>query len=781
MSMNIFRDASRDNSHWYMDVEGRIERDALDEFPLGTLSFSVDMEELAAMTGDAGILPNEEDDFKFEAGKGFPSNATKPVNPLLARPRPEKKGAGPAGGKWTQEEDNMLREIVQEHGPKSWKKVASLLGSNRTDVQCLHRWNKVLKPGLHKGTWTKEEDAIVMEMVMKHGVGKVKWSSIAAKLPGRIGKQCRERWFNHLDPSIKKGDWTNEEEQIIYEAQKCFGNRWCEISKLLPGRTENAVKNRWNSCAMKKWLKDRSFEPGPTQVMKHSSKAEMRDAVIQFKKNINGSGIELSQEALVALSAFDDDTSEEESDREESIASSQLPHLSSADRSQSNDKVRALQDDAMYFLKTASSDSTVLSNILRFDTTDQQQNAHENNGGIDTRNYMRSIDGEGARSPFQGLKVEQDHSTREVADALYQLKKSPLPFNGSGSGSSSNLQVTVQQSPYQSGHVTPQETPQWKRARGDSFDDHSVQSDHGSISSHQNNGSVMGNDDSSISRQIQTMSLRQGSPVIIQPIPQSANNSAIKSAQAPNTPGLEPHIYHSAALTTAALSRVHQQLYADSGASYGGMDHNLKDVPIECVRFFRYLNETAQRVILLHLITSLQRLNIDGNNFVLFTNPKFSSFLPRNFSTGFFSSNNHSAQERQDVNSGGMGIAMEAGGGIGGPGSNSSYGMHSPSTSSTSMLPPTGPSRSARKRNASQAEVATESGFSLLDELTIEAAVAVVFIMMNSTQFQISILLKSLHKSDVSDFNEAITSVITVNQQQQQQQQHLSTNHLHHA
>lgn len=60
---------------------------------------------------------------------------------------------------------------------------------------------------------------------MKHGVGKVKWSSIAAKLPGRIGKQCRERWFNHLDPSIKKGDWSNEEEQIIYEAQKCFGNR----------------------------------------------------------------------------------------------------------------------------------------------------------------------------------------------------------------------------------------------------------------------------------------------------------------------------------------------------------------------------------------------------------------------------------------------------------------------------------------------------------------------------------------------------------------------------
>jgi len=161
-------------------------------------------------------------------------------------------------GKWTAEEDDLLRKYVPLYGEKQWRKISNHI-KGRTSIQCLHRWTKILKPGLVKGPWTAEEDQKLINWVKREG--PTKWAQASNFIVGRSGKQCRERWFNNLNPNVKKGNWSKEEDELIFELYQKNGSSWSKIAKFIPGRTENAIKNRFYStlrrlAADKKKIKD---------------------------------------------------------------------------------------------------------------------------------------------------------------------------------------------------------------------------------------------------------------------------------------------------------------------------------------------------------------------------------------------------------------------------------------------------------------------------------------------------------------------------------------------
>lgn len=145
---------------------------------------------------------------------------------------------------WNENDDSKLCTFIYKYGTNNWEIISKEMG-NKSGIQCLQRWNAIMKPNVIKGPWNVDEDKKLIDWIKTNGA--TNWSACAEFIPGRTGKQCRERWMNALNPLLKKGSWEPEEDYIIFKLFKKLGSKWSTISNYIAGRTENSIKNRFYS------------------------------------------------------------------------------------------------------------------------------------------------------------------------------------------------------------------------------------------------------------------------------------------------------------------------------------------------------------------------------------------------------------------------------------------------------------------------------------------------------------------------------------------------------
>lgn len=228
--------------------------------------------------------------------------------------------------KWNNEEDILLIYLAKKNNERNWKEIASNF-ANKNPLQCFSRYKRI-RPGIKKGTWKKDEDAKILDLVKKYSTS---WSKISKEMKSRNGKQIRDRYLNVLDPNINKDKFTQEEDIYLVKLFNTHGPKWAYISKFFSNRTADIIKNRFHS-SLKRKMEEKEF-PFPVLSCKNTnansdssiclSAIESNEMFSHDSVSVLGSGMQIDYEEddnqhemnhMFDINFFDGETEQNQND-----------------------------------------------------------------------------------------------------------------------------------------------------------------------------------------------------------------------------------------------------------------------------------------------------------------------------------------------------------------------------------------------------------------------------------------------------------------------------------